>query len=62
MVRQTAGPELLRFAAAFAVLVWHYQHFAFDRVTLKVLRPFYEYGWYFLVLRFSRLYRLYLVR
>jgi len=23
------GLELLRFVAAFAVLIWHYQHFAF---------------------------------
>lgn len=50
------GLELLRFAAAFAVLVWHYQHFAFDGAAIAVqrsaqpfyavLRPFYEYGWY----------------
>ena len=50
------GLELLRFAAAFAVLVWHYQHFAFDGSAIAVrrdaqpfytlLRPFYEYGWY----------------
>ena len=50
------GLELLRFAAAFAVLVWHYQHFAFDGAAIRVLRdvqpfyallrPFYEYGWY----------------
>jgi peptidoglycan/LPS O-acetylase OafA/YrhL len=50
------GLELLRFAAAFAVLVWHYQHFAFNGTAIDVvrsaqpfyaqLRPFYEYGWY----------------
>jgi len=50
------GLELLRFAAACAVLVWHYQHFAFDGAAIAVqraqqpfyvlLRPFYEYGWY----------------
>jgi len=50
------GLELLRFAAAFAVLVWHYQHFAFNGTAIDVarsaqpfyaqLRLFYEYGWY----------------
>ena len=50
------GLELLRFVAAFAVLVWHYQHFAFDGAAIVVqreqqpfyapLRLFYEYGWY----------------
>lgn len=50
------GLELLRFVAAFAVLVWHYQHFAFDGAAIAVqreaqpfyalLRPFYEFGWY----------------
>lgn len=50
------GLELLRFMAACAVLVWHYQHFAFDGAGIAVqraqqpfyalLRPFYEYGWY----------------
>jgi len=50
------GLELLRFVAAFAVLVWHYQHFAFNGAAIMVdraqqpfyglLRPFYEYGWY----------------
>lgn len=50
------GLELLRFIAACAVLVWHYQHFAFDGAAIAVERaaqplyallwPFYEYGWY----------------
>jgi len=50
------GLELLRFLAAFAVLVWHYQHFAFNGSALDVvrsaqpfyaqLRLFYDYGWY----------------
>lgn len=50
------GLELLRFIAAFAVLVWHYQHFAFDGTGIIVVReqqpfyallqPFYEYGRY----------------
>jgi peptidoglycan/LPS O-acetylase OafA/YrhL len=50
------GLELLRFLAAFAVLVWHYQHFAFNGAAIDVvraaqpfhtvLRLFYEYGWY----------------
>lgn len=50
------GLELLRVLAAFAVLVWHYQHFAFDGVSIVVqrdaqpfyglLHPFYDYGWY----------------
>jgi peptidoglycan/LPS O-acetylase OafA/YrhL len=50
------GLEVLRFVAAFAVLVWHYQHFAFNGSAIDVvraqqplyalLRPFYEYGWY----------------
>lgn len=51
-----AGLELLRCVAAFAVLVWHYQHFAFNGNAIDIvrnaqpfyvlLRPFYEYGWY----------------
>jgi peptidoglycan/LPS O-acetylase OafA/YrhL len=56
------GLELLRFAAAFAVLIWHYQHFACvadqpvglfrDRLPFsQLLQPFYfagEYGvWIF---------------
>jgi peptidoglycan/LPS O-acetylase OafA/YrhL len=51
------GLELLRFAAAFAVLIWHYQHFAYvadkavdfaaDRLPLYgLLQPFYEAGEY----------------
>lgn len=50
------GLELLRFGAAFAVLVWHYQHFAFNGAAIDVVRAaqpfyaplqlFYEYGWY----------------
>jgi peptidoglycan/LPS O-acetylase OafA/YrhL len=51
------GLELLRFVAAFAVLIWHYQHFAYvadkpvdlvrDRLPLYgLLRPFYEAGQY----------------
>jgi len=51
------GLEAVRFVAAFAVLVWHYQHFAFiggmpvdlvkDQLPLyAVLRPFYEAGKY----------------
>jgi peptidoglycan/LPS O-acetylase OafA/YrhL len=51
------GLELLRFVAAFAVLIWHYQHFAFvadkavdlarTRLPLYgLLQPFYEAGEY----------------
>jgi peptidoglycan/LPS O-acetylase OafA/YrhL len=51
------GLELLRFAAAFAVLIWHYQHFAYvadkavdlTRTSLPLyglLLPFYEVGEY----------------
>jgi peptidoglycan/LPS O-acetylase OafA/YrhL len=51
------GLELLRFVAAFAVLIWHYRHFAYvadkpvdlvrDRLPLYgLLRPFYEAGQY----------------
>ena len=51
------GLELLRLAAAFAVLVWHYQHFAFagnsnipfvraNQPFYGVLFPLYEYGAY----------------
>jgi peptidoglycan/LPS O-acetylase OafA/YrhL len=51
------GLEALRFVAAFAVLIWHYQHFAYvadkpvDFVTARqpfydVLSPFYEAGEY----------------
>ena len=51
------GLELLRFVAAFAVLIWHYQHFAYvadsapglTRTSLplySLLQPFYEVGEY----------------
>jgi peptidoglycan/LPS O-acetylase OafA/YrhL len=51
------GLELLRFVAAFAVLIWHYQHFAYvadravdlarNRLPLyDLLQPFYEAGEY----------------
>jgi peptidoglycan/LPS O-acetylase OafA/YrhL len=51
------GLELLRFVAAFAVLIWHYQHFAYvadkpvglvrDSLPLYgLLQPFYEVGKY----------------
>jgi peptidoglycan/LPS O-acetylase OafA/YrhL len=51
------GLEALRFVAAFAVLIWHYQHFAYiadqpvdlmmDRLPLYGwLQPFYEAGHY----------------
>jgi peptidoglycan/LPS O-acetylase OafA/YrhL len=51
------GLEALRFVAAFAVLIWHYQHFAYiaekpvglarDRLPLySLLQPFYEAGQY----------------
>jgi peptidoglycan/LPS O-acetylase OafA/YrhL len=51
------GLEVLRFVAAFAVLIWHYQHFAYvadkpvdlvrDQLPLYgLLRPFYEAGQY----------------
>lgn len=39
------GLELLRFLCAFAVLVWHYQHFGFDGDTVALVRseqPFYR--------------------
>lgn len=51
------GLEMLRFVAAFAVLIWHYQHFSYigekpvDLVKSQLplyslLRPFYENGEY----------------
>jgi peptidoglycan/LPS O-acetylase OafA/YrhL len=51
------GLEALRFVAAFAVLIWHYVHFAYladkpvdlfkDRLPLyRLLQPFYEAGEY----------------
>lgn len=49
------GLELLRFLCAFAVLVWHYQHFGFDGDHLALprseqpfygwLKPLYEHGY-----------------
>ncbi|OXE37025.1 MAG: acyltransferase [Phenylobacterium zucineum] len=49
------GLEVLRFITAFAILVWHYQHFAYvgnaavglvrtHQPFYGVLRPFFEYG------------------
>ncbi|MEI6321047.1 MAG: acyltransferase [Pseudomonadota bacterium] len=51
------GIEILRFVSAFAVLVWHYQHFAYTGTRLvafdsalqpfyAVLKPFFDYGAY----------------
>jgi len=51
------GLELLRFVAAFAVLIWHYQHFAYvadqavgfvrtSQPLYGLLQPFYEVGEY----------------
>ncbi|ANI21790.1 hypothetical protein AB870_26085 [Pandoraea faecigallinarum] len=52
-----AGIEILRFFSAFAVLVWHYQHFFFRSASASIevvrdtqplytlLHPFYEFGW-----------------
>ena len=51
------GLELLRFIAAFAVLIWHYQHFAYvadhpvdltksNLPLYGLLQPFYEFGEY----------------
>lgn len=49
------GLEVLRFCCAFAVLVWHYQHFGFEGGHLQMarseqpfygwLRPLYEHGY-----------------
>ncbi|VVE73472.1 acyltransferase [Pandoraea captiosa] len=51
------GIEILRFFSAFAVLVWHYQHFFFRPETASIevvrdtqplyalLHPFYDFGW-----------------
>lgn len=50
------GLELLRFACAISVLVWHYQHFYFvggeavgfeapQQPLYNLLKPFYEAGW-----------------
>src|ERR1700710_1370920 len=49
------GLELLRFIAAFAVLIWHYKHFAYvadkpvgltehHRPLHSLLQPFYDHG------------------
>lgn len=40
------GIELLRFISALSVLIWHYQHFAFDRGRITIDRaaqPFYSF-------------------
>ncbi|VVE57278.1 acyltransferase [Pandoraea iniqua] len=51
------GIEILRFISAFAVLIWHYQHFFFQPATASIdvvrsteplyglLHPFYDFGW-----------------
>lgn len=49
------GLEVLRFLCAFAVLVWHYQHFGFEGDHLRIVRaeqpfyawlkPLYEHGY-----------------
>ncbi|ODP31738.1 acyltransferase [Pandoraea sp. ISTKB] len=51
------GIEILRFFSAFAVLIWHYQHFFFQPQTASIevvrsaqplyglLHPFYDFGW-----------------
>lgn len=51
------GIEILRFFSAFAVLIWHYQHFFFRPASASIdvvrssqplyalLHPFYDYGW-----------------
>lgn len=51
------GIEILRFFSAFAVLIWHYQHFFFRPETASIdvvrstqplyslLYPFYDFGW-----------------
>jgi len=57
LTNKLLGLEALRFVAAFAVLIWHYQHFAYladkpvdlviDRLPLyRLLQPFYEAGAY----------------
>ncbi|TGN37468.1 acyltransferase, partial [Paracoccus liaowanqingii] len=48
------GIELLRFVSAFAVLIWHFQHFGYGEGEIDIirseqpfyslLRPFYEHG------------------
>ncbi|MGC7406347.1 acyltransferase family protein [Pandoraea pneumonica] len=51
------GIEILRFVSAFAVLIWHYQHFFFSPASASIdvvrsteplyalLHPFYDFGW-----------------
>ena len=51
------GIELLRFIAAFSVLIWHYQHFFYvgtqlplnfeisDQPFFSILKPFYSQGY-----------------
>ena len=57
MANKLPGLEALRFVAAFAVLIWHYQHFSYvadvpvDLIRARLpfyglLRPFYEAGEY----------------
>jgi peptidoglycan/LPS O-acetylase OafA/YrhL len=48
-IHELAGIELLRFLSAFAILVWHYQHFFFvgkfdDALALEIRAslPFYS--------------------
>jgi peptidoglycan/LPS O-acetylase OafA/YrhL len=57
LANKLLGLEALRFVAAFTVLIWHYQHFAYladkpvdlvrDRLPLyRLLQPFFEAGEY----------------
>ncbi len=57
MKQKLVGIEILRFLSAFAVLIWHYQHFYFDPASAKIVvehtaeplyglfQPFYDFGW-----------------
>lgn len=57
MKQKLVGIEILRFLSAFAVLIWHFQHFYFDTASAKIVvvhsqeplyalfRPFYDFGW-----------------
>jgi peptidoglycan/LPS O-acetylase OafA/YrhL len=57
MKQKLVGIEILRFLSAFAVLIWHFQHFYFDPAAAKIVvthseeplyavfRPFYDFGW-----------------
>ncbi|WP_024904676.1 acyltransferase family protein [Robbsia andropogonis] len=57
MKQKLVGIEILRFLSAFAVLIWHYQHFYFvlpsDEIMATpseepfshLLRPLYDFGW-----------------